>query len=135
MSIVQLMEAVIIAVLSSTGLWAFLDNCRKDNKEEKEKEEEKVQRDKERDGKLDKLIDDIKELKADMKKSADLSKAVSRDRLNYLCQDYIKIGYIPSSDYAAFKLLGEAYLDAGGNSEVGEKYIYIINNLKVRDVE
>lgn len=44
--------------------------------------------------------------------------ALGRERLNVLCKRYIKFGYIPEDYYESFKALGDAYIDAGGNTKV-----------------
>lgn len=89
--------------------------------------------------KLDKIRDienkfgDLEDLIQDVKTGNSLSLAFSRDRVNHLANIYMKLGYIPQDEYIAFKLLGQAYLDAGGNSEIKEKYEYCIEELEVVD--
>lgn len=89
--------------------------------------------------KLDKIRDienkfgDLEYLIKDVKTGNNLSLAFSRDRVNHLANIYMKLGYIPQDEYIAFKLLGQAYLEAGGNSEIKEKYEYCIDELEVED--
>ncbi len=47
-----------------------------------------------------------------------LTMAYARDRLNYLSKRHIHNGYIPDDEYESFKEMGEAYIDAKGNSRV-----------------
>lgn len=44
----------------------------------------------------------------------------------------MSIGYIPKEEYAAFKGCGDAYIANGGNTEVKDKFKYIIENFKVQ---
>ena len=44
--------------------------------------------------------------------------AMGRDRLNFLCKEHLKAGYIPEDEYESFKEFGDSYLDAGGNTKV-----------------
>jgi len=89
--------------------------------------------------KLDKIRDienkfgDLEDLIKDVKTGNNLSLAFSRDRVNHLANIYMKLGYIPQDEYIAFKLLGQAYLESGGNSEIKEKYEYCIDELEVED--
>ena len=48
--------------------------------------------------------------------------AMGRDRLNFLSKKHIRAGYIPEDEFESFKELGEAYLEAKGNSKVKELY-------------
>ena len=82
---------------------------------------------------LESKFGDLEDLIKDVKTGNSLSLAFSRDRVNHLANIYMKLGYIPQDEYIAFKLLGQAYLDAGGNSEVKEKYDYCIDELEVED--
>lgn len=85
-------------------------------------------------GKLEQIEDrfgDISNIVSSAKNTSNLSMAYARDRLNYLSNIYMKKGYIPQEDIVSFKLLGEAYIDAGGNSETKTKYLYCINKLPV----
>ena len=85
-------------------------------------------------GKLEQIEErfgDIANIVSNAKNSSNLSMAYARDRLNYLSNLYMKKGYIPQEDIVSFTLLGEAYIDAGGNSETKTKYLHCINKLPV----
>lgn len=60
--------------------------------------------------------------------------AVGREKLNKLSKKYIKMSYIPEDEFESFKELGEAYLDAEGNSIVKELYRDAIQLPKKWDV-
>lgn len=48
--------------------------------------------------------------------------AIGRDRLNYLCKEHLKNGYIPEDEIESFKDIGECYIAMGGNSRVKRLY-------------
>lgn len=60
--------------------------------------------------------------------------AIGRDRLNCLSKKHIKAGYIPEDEFESFKELGEAYLEAGGNTMVKELYLEAVELPKKWDV-
>lgn len=60
--------------------------------------------------------------------------AVGREKLNKLSKKYIKMDYIPEDEYESFKELGEAYLEADGNTIVKELYLEAIKLPKKWDV-
>lgn len=130
MSTINLLITVIVAALSSTGVWSFFDHAadRKYRKECKKDEEREAAKEK----KIDELIADIRELKNDLVLTRELSKSQARATLNKWSEKFIELGYIPRCYYVAYKTLGDDYLAAGGNSEVGEKFSYIIENLEVK---
>ena len=119
MSIPVLISNILIALLSAGGFWALLEHIfeskRKTNGE-----------------KLDKLIEDIDDIKKELDASAELSKAFSRERLNRLSEKYLGLGYIPKEDVISYKLLGTAYKNANGNTEVKTKFEYVMENLEVK---
>lgn len=47
---------------------------------------------------------------------------LGREKLNKLSKRYLKQDYIPEDEFESFKELGEAYIDAGGNTMVKELY-------------
>lgn len=49
--------------------------------------------------------------------------AMGRDRLNFLSKKHLREGFIPEDEFESFKELGEAYIDAGGNTKVKELYL------------
>jgi len=60
--------------------------------------------------------------------------AIGRDRLNFLSKKHIKEGFIPEDEFESFKELGEAYLEAGGNTMVKELYLEAMKLPKKWDV-
>ena len=60
--------------------------------------------------------------------------AIGRDRLNHLSKKHIKSGFIPEDEFESFKELGEAYLEAGGNTMVKELYLEAVKLPKKWDV-
>ena len=60
--------------------------------------------------------------------------AMGRDRLNFLSKKHIKNKYIPEDEFESFKELGEAYLEAGGNTMVKELYLEAMKLPKKWDV-
>lgn len=44
--------------------------------------------------------------------------AMGRDRLNFLSKKHLKNKYIPEDEFESFEALGNAYIDAGGNTKV-----------------
>lgn len=143
MSTSNIIVTVIVAVLSSTGLWAFLDNIRSDSKAEKARKEEMAKREELKEQKIDEIMNEVKnlsnqvnqttrELKAEIVVTKELGKSEARATLNKWCEKFLTLGYIPRCYYTAFKSLGESYQEAGGNSEVGDKFDYLMENLEVK---
>ena len=60
--------------------------------------------------------------------------AIGREKLNKLSKKYIKKEYIPEDEFESFKELGEAYLEAGGNTMVKELYLDAMKLPKKWDV-
>ena len=60
--------------------------------------------------------------------------AMGRDRLNFLSKKHLREGYIPEDEFESFKELGEAYIDAGGNTKVKELYFDAMKLEKKWDV-
>lgn len=60
--------------------------------------------------------------------------AIGREKLNKLSKKYIKMEYIPEDEFESFKELGEAYLEAGGNTMVKELYLEAVKLPKKWDV-
>lgn len=81
---------------------------------------------------MDKLISDMEDIKTELSSTTDLCRSYSRDRLNYLSEKYIKQGYIPKEDIISFKMLGESYINAGGNSETKTKFEFVIKEVEVK---
>lgn len=121
----KVVVAIILAVVGSNGLWTFIQNRfdRKDNKEDNVKNISFC---------LDEIKQEIITIKEDLSNTKIISTATARDRLNYLSNKYLKLGYIPKEEVVNFKLLGETYISAGGNSEVATKFNLCINTLEIR---
>lgn len=60
--------------------------------------------------------------------------AIGREKLNALSKKYIKMTYIPEDEFESFNELGEAYLDAKGNSIVKELYLEAMKLPKKWDI-
>lgn len=60
--------------------------------------------------------------------------AMGRDRLNFLSKKHLRDGYIPEDEFESFKELGEAYIDAGGNTMAKELYLDAMKLQKKWDV-
>ena len=60
---------------------------------------------------------------------------LGREKLNKLSKKYIKRQYIPEDEFESFKELGEAYLEAGGNSMVKELFLEAMKLPKKWDIE
>lgn len=81
---------------------------------------------------MDKLISDVESIKTELESTTDLCRSYSRDRLNYLSEKYIKQNYIPKEDVISYRMLGESYINSGGNTETKTKFEYVINELEVK---
>ena len=63
---------------------------------------------------------------------SELSLAYARDRLNHLSNKYMEQGFIPKEEIIPYKLLGQAYINSGGNSESATKFKYCIEELPIK---
>ena len=114
-----LLTNIIVALFSAGGFWALLETSLKSRKKTKDK-------------KLDKLIDDVKNIKTELESTTDLCRSYSRDRLNYLSEKYMKQGYVPKEDIISYTMLGNSYINSGGNTETKTKFEYVIEELEVK---
>ena len=122
MTTTEFLIAIIVAILGSNGLWMFLSKVLdKNSKEYKDREE---------------LKNTISEIRQEVDKLTDigiknnnLAKATARERLNRLNHKYRQQGYIPSEDIVAYKLIGEAYKEADGNTVVFEEFKLCMEDL------
>lgn len=119
MQIPEFIVTIVVALLSAGGFWALIEKGVEKNR-------------KHRDEELSKLITEIKEINKELKETTELSKAFSRERLNFLSEKYLKQGYIPKEDIISYTLLGKAYINANGNTEVRTKFEYNVENLEVK---
>lgn len=76
----------------------------------------------------------LKSRKKKMTPYEQVTMAIGRDRLNFLSKKHIKEGFIPEDEFESFKELGEAYLEAGGNTMVKELYLEAVKLPKKWDV-
>lgn len=130
----EVMITIILAIIGSSGLWGFLQwwletKCKKKNKALKEMS-----------SKLDKLATkaEISELsgnlvliKSVLDTDRDLTLSMAREKLNDMSNHYLGLGYIPIEEYVAYKSIGEAYINAGGNSEIKSKFELVLRDLDV----
>lgn len=80
---------------------------------------------------LEAIRKDISDIKQSYDNNNELTLAISRDRINHLCNKYIEQGYVPLNEYDAFIAIGDSYIKCGGNSIVKEKFIKC-KDLKVK---
>ena len=157
-----LITNVLVALLSAGGFWAFLEkipSARRKRREEASKKlidaidkidlessenkaciEALSEAIKNMMTNVDTISQNINELYEGQMKcgvrienSEELARAYARDRLNYLANLYIDNGWIPTEDIVPFKLLGQAYIQSGGNTETRVKFEHCIENLPVLD--
>ena len=119
MTILEVVMTIVVAIVSAGGFWALLENELKSSRRQREE-------------KIEILTEEIKQIHYKLDETTELCKSFSRDRLNYLCEQYMDLGYIPKNDIISFKLLGEAYEHSDGNTEVRTKFEYVIKNLEVK---
>ena len=113
MTAIEFLIAIIVAILGSNGLWMFLSKVLdKNSKGYKDREELK--------NTVSEIKQEIDKLANIGEKNNNLIKATARERLNRLNHKYRLQGYIPSEDVVAYKLIGEAYEEADGNTVVFE---------------
>lgn len=118
----EFLTVIIVAVIGSNGLWMFFSKIL-DKKSKRYKDYEQLK---------NTIIDVKKEIEALTalgEKNNNLAKATARERLNRLNHKYRKQGYIPSDDLVAYKLIGEAYEEADGNTVVFEEFKLCMDEL------
>lgn len=71
---------------------------------------------------LNSIQSELKMLNTKLENDSQLTLAISRDRINYLSNKYLQAGCIPLDEYDSFILIGESYLNCGGNSVVKDKF-------------
>lgn len=131
----EVMITIIIAMIGSSGLWGFLQwwletKCKKGNKTLKDMN-----------SKLDKLAtkqemttisDELVLIKNVLDTDRNLTLAMAREKLNDMSNRYLDIGYIPYEEYVAYNSIGEAYIRAGGNSDIKAKFELVMEDLDVK---
>ena len=127
--------AIAIAMIGSGGMWGFVQHLI----DTKIKKKEDII--KEINFKLDKMVtvedinklaEDLAQLKDDVSATKDLSLSSARNTLNQLSNKYMALGYIPADAYVAYTAIGESYMAAGGNTEIKAKFEYVMKELKVK---
>lgn len=128
---------IMCALCGAGGLWSLIQHVidlKHNDKKEKNKDRETL---------LD-ISKDVKEFKTEVKDEFNkveqelknnniLTIALGREKINYLCHQYMDLGYIPRQDYVAFKMIGDAYIiDNKQNTEVKTKFEWCIDNLEVK---
>lgn len=111
----EFLTVIIVAVIGSNGLWMFFSKML-DRKSKRYRDYEELKET------ISIIKEDIEALNALGEKNNNLAKATARERLNRLNHKYRKQGYIPSDDFVAYKLIGEAYEEADGNTVVFEDF-------------
>lgn len=115
MTMIEFLTAVVIAIIGSNGLWmCFSKVIDKNSQKTKDLQELKET--------VVSIKGDIVSLSKLTERTNNLAKATSRERLNSLNHKYRQQGYIPSEDLVAYKLIGEAYEEADGNTVVYEEF-------------
>lgn len=109
---------ITIAVVGSSGLWGFLQFILS-RKQEKNKEQ------------IDEILHIVSELKEKLDRNTELTLSVSRDKVNFLCNKYLELGYIPKEEVDSFLEMGEAYIKVG-NSSVKDKFIKCKKELNIK---
>lgn len=131
----EVMITIVLAIIGSSGMWGFLQwwletKCKKKNKTLKDMN-----------SKLDKLATKVEmtaisgeltSIKNTLDTNRDLTMSMAREKLNNMSNQYIKLGYIPVDEYVAYNSIGEAYIRAGGNSEIKSKFEVVMEDLEVR---
>lgn len=113
-------------VLGSQWLGTLLNKIYDNRIKKKEDPMEKLQR------QLDAVLADMQNLSKSLESNSELTMSHARDRLNFLCNSYIEQGYIPERDYVSFKLLGEAYIKAGGNHHFDTLFKHVIETIPTK---
>ncbi len=131
----EMILAIVVAIVGSSGLWGFLQwvletKCRKRNKTLKDMN-----------SKLDNLAtkqeitnisNELASIKNALDTDRDLTLSMAREKLNEMSNKYLKLGYIPYEEYVAYNSIGDAYIRAGGNSEIKAKFELVMEDLDVK---
>lgn len=115
---VDIVVKILLAVVSVSGFWTLITHILDSRRAKKDEVLKTI---------LTKL--DVIEEKLD--KTSEVSLSTARDRVNYLCKRYERLGYIPADENVAFRCLGKTYCEVG-NTEVKERFEYCSEHLEVR---
>lgn len=113
----ELVITGILAVLASSGLWAFLSSIVQTHSD-KHKEA------------LESIAHDLKDIREELNRNSKVTIAEARTTINTRCKKYRRLGYIPDDEYIAFKMIGEAYVEANENTPVKMDFEWCIANLE-----
>lgn len=86
----ELVITGILAVLASSGLWAFLSSIVQTHSD-KHKEA------------LESIAHDLKDIREELNRNSKVTIAEARTTINTRCKKYRRLGYIPDDEYIAFK--------------------------------
>lgn len=118
--------SIVGIVLGSQWLGSLLNKIYDNHIKKKENPMDKLQ------SQLNEMHQDLQKLSTALDSNSELTMSHARDRLNYLCNRYLGQGYIPEKDYVSFKLLGEAYIKAGGNHHFDTLFKHVIDTLPTK---
>lgn len=130
----EMVMAIVIAILGSSGLWGFLQwifetKIKKRNKllsDINSKLDKVVTRDE-----LLKISNELSSIQNTLNIDRELTLSMAREKLNDMSNKYLTLGYIPMDEYVAYNSIGEAYIKAGGNSEIKAKFELVMEDLDV----
>ena len=108
--------AIVLGFIASGGFWGFIQFIIEKLPKRKKK------------ATLEDVMARLDKMQAELDDNTKISVATARDRLNYLSNTYMDLGYIPKKDYVAFKMLGEEYCKKH-NSEVQIRFKWCMENL------
>lgn len=122
MTTAEILVALIVAVFGSNGLWMLISKAF-DKKSGLRNDVDSLKEI------IQKLEEKIECLSSTLEKHSGVCVSIGRDRLNYLNHKYRDQGFIPKEDYVTYKLIGEAYKKADGNTIVKEEFDVNIKEL------
>lgn len=149
--LIAAIPSIVIALIGAGGFWGYLEYRDREKRKDKNNRLEEISNGlKDITEAINKTDEDVNRLEkqvtelhsgqmqcavklANLEMSTELSKAYARDRLNRLANRYMDQGYIPADEVVPFKLLGQAYIDASGNTETKTKYLHCIEELDVKN--
>lgn len=118
MNATDIVLKILLAIVSVSGFWTLLTHLL----DSKKKKNEDV---------LNTIMTKLDVIETKLDKTSDLSLSTARDRVNYLCKRYERLGYIPADENVPFRCLGKSYCEVG-NTEVKERFEYCSEHLEVR---
>ena len=122
MTTVEIILAIIVAMFGSSGMWAFFTHLT-EKRSERTKDVQVIKE------AAESMQISLEALNDKLDQTHNLSLATARERLNYVSHKYQEQGYIPKDDYVPYKMIGEAYIENGGNTVVAEEFKNCIENL------